>query len=219
MQFKPQGRRVQVLAYAGYDKDKKRAIVKMLGSYDSYNLEPSDGLINNLTDEQKTELQSHFEEVRQSREKESLQLSAKYTASGLRRVAQALESGAFEPTQEWVDEVVASVKVLAPLDCKVPVLLMVSALMLLAPPAAVAKVRVPLLLRVLASCIVLPSAPPCKVPALVRPVAWIFKPLPNAFAPAWLSKEAVPVLLKLSVPPACKYALILLMTATLLPVA
>ena len=25
----------------------------MLGSYDSYNLEPSDGLINNLTDEQK----------------------------------------------------------------------------------------------------------------------------------------------------------------------
>lgn len=112
MQFKPQGRRVQVLAYAGYDKDKKRAIVKMLGSYDSYNLEPSDGLINNLTDEQKTELQSHFEEVRQSREKESLQLSAKYTASGLRRVAQALESGAFEPTQEWVDEVVASVKVL-----------------------------------------------------------------------------------------------------------
>ena len=73
MQFKPQGRRVQVLAYAGYDKDKKRAIVKMLGSYDSYNLEPSDGLINNLTDEQKTELQSHFEEVRQSREKESLQ--------------------------------------------------------------------------------------------------------------------------------------------------
>ena len=112
MQFKPQGRRVQVLAYAGYDKDKKRAIVKMLGSYDSYNLEPSDGLINNLTDEQKTELQSHFGEVRQSREKESLQLSAKYTASGLRRVAQALESGAFEPTQEWVDEVVASVKVL-----------------------------------------------------------------------------------------------------------
>ena len=116
-------------------------------------------------------------------------------------------------------KVVASVKVLAPLDCKVPVLLMVSALMLLAPPAAVAKVRVPLLLRVLASCIVLPSAPPCKVPALVRPVAWIFKPLPKAFAPAWLSKEAVPVLLKLSVPPACKYALILLMTATLLPVA
>ena len=95
MQFKPQGRRVQVLAYAGYDKDKKRAIVKMLGSYDSYNLEPSDGLINNLTDEQKTELQSHFEEVRQSREKKAYN-SAKYTASGLRRVAQALESGAFE---------------------------------------------------------------------------------------------------------------------------
>ena len=113
MQFKPQGRRVQVLAYAGYDKDKKRAIVKMLGSYDSYNLEPSDGLINNLTDEQKTELQSHFEEVRQSREKESRQWAAKLAADGFRKVAAALDSGDFEPSAEWVNETTAAFRVLA----------------------------------------------------------------------------------------------------------
>ncbi len=31
MQFKEQKGRVQVLAYDGYDKEKRRAIVKMLG--------------------------------------------------------------------------------------------------------------------------------------------------------------------------------------------
>ena len=51
MQFKRQGRRVQVLAYRGYDKEKRRAIVKMMGSYDVYSYEPSDGLIDSLTDD------------------------------------------------------------------------------------------------------------------------------------------------------------------------
>ena len=35
MQFKEQKGRVQVLAYDGYDKEKRRAIVKMLGSFES----------------------------------------------------------------------------------------------------------------------------------------------------------------------------------------
>lgn len=113
MQFKPQGRRVQVLAYRGYDKDKRRAVVKMLGSYDGYSFEPSVGLIDNLTDEEKKELQSHFEKVRQSREKESRQWAAKLAADGFRKVAAALDSGDFEPSAEWVNETTAAFRVLA----------------------------------------------------------------------------------------------------------
>ena len=77
MQFKRQGRRVQVLAYRGYDKEKRRAIVKMMGSIDAYSYEPSDGLIENLTDEEKKELQSYIETERQAAEKRSRQYSAK----------------------------------------------------------------------------------------------------------------------------------------------
>ena len=66
MQFKEQKGRVQVLAYSGYDKEKRRAIVKMLGSFDRYNYSPSVGLLENLTDEQRMELQSEIEKRRQS---------------------------------------------------------------------------------------------------------------------------------------------------------
>ena len=61
MQFKEQKGRVQVLAYDGYDKEKRRAIVKMLGSFDRYTYSPSVGLLENLTDEQMMELQSEIE--------------------------------------------------------------------------------------------------------------------------------------------------------------
>jgi hypothetical protein len=36
MQFKTVGKRIQVLAYRGYDQEKRRAVVKMLGSFDAY---------------------------------------------------------------------------------------------------------------------------------------------------------------------------------------
>ena len=38
MQFKPVGNRIQLVAYRGYDQEKRRAIVKVLGSIDAYSL-------------------------------------------------------------------------------------------------------------------------------------------------------------------------------------
>ena len=93
MQFKRQGRRIQVLAYRGYDKGKRRAIVKMMGSIDAYSYEPSDGLIENLTDEEKTELQSYIETERQAAEKRSRVYSAKSAASRIVEVADTIKAG------------------------------------------------------------------------------------------------------------------------------
>ena len=112
MQFKRQGRRVQVLAYRGYDKEKRRAIVKMMGSIDVYSYEPSDGLIENLTDEEKTELQSYIETERQSAEKRSRQYSAKSAASRIKEVADTIKAGDFEPSEAWAADTWAAIEAL-----------------------------------------------------------------------------------------------------------
>ena len=100
MQFKRQGRRVQVLAYRGYDKEKRRAIVKMMGSIDVYSYEPSGGLIENLTDEEKTELQSYIETERQAAEKRSRVYYAKSAASRI------------EPSEAWAADTWAAIEAL-----------------------------------------------------------------------------------------------------------
>ena len=39
MQLKKIGKRIHVLAYRGYDTEKRRAVLKMLGSFDAYSHE------------------------------------------------------------------------------------------------------------------------------------------------------------------------------------
>ena len=112
MQFKRQGRRVQVLAYRGYDKEKRRAIVKMMGSIDVYSFEPSDSLIENLTDEEKTELQSYIETERQAAEKRSRQYFANSAASRIKEVADTIQGGDFEPSEAWAADTWAAIEAL-----------------------------------------------------------------------------------------------------------
>ena len=66
MQFREQANKIQVLAYRGYNKAKRRAEVKMLGSFDRYSFKLSDGLLDALTAEEKNELTAHIERMRQS---------------------------------------------------------------------------------------------------------------------------------------------------------
>ena len=112
MQFKRQGRRVQVLAYRGYDKEKRRAIVKMMGSIDVYSYEPSDGLIEILTEEEKTELQSYIETERQAAEKRSRVYYAKSAASRIVEVADTIKAGDFEPSEAWAADTWAAIEAL-----------------------------------------------------------------------------------------------------------
>ena len=112
MQFKRQGRRVQVLAYRGYDKEKRRAIVKMMGSIDVYSYELSGGLVENLTDEEKTELQSYIETERQAAEKRSRVYYAKSAASRIVEVADTIKAGDFEPSEAWAADTWAAIEAL-----------------------------------------------------------------------------------------------------------
>ena len=93
MQFKEQKGRVQVLAYEGYDKEKRRAIVKMLGSFDRYDYSLSVGLLEKLTVEQKEELQSEIDRRRQSHDKAMRQGAILYSDSRIKEYAAIVSSG------------------------------------------------------------------------------------------------------------------------------
>ncbi len=95
MQFRPQGRRVQVLAYRGYDKEKKRAQVKLLGSFSRYDYSMSDGLLDSLSDDEKTELQSHINNIRQSYEKDTHSYLIKSLATDIKKVSDSLSDETF----------------------------------------------------------------------------------------------------------------------------
>ena len=91
MQFRKQGHRIQVLAYRGYDKEKKRAQVKLLGSFNSFGGDVSDGLVDALTDGEKVELQSHIATIRQSQDATVRLYRARSVASDIAGVADSLD--------------------------------------------------------------------------------------------------------------------------------
>ena len=113
MQFKEQKGRVQVLAYDGYDKEKRRAIVKMLGSFDRYNYNLSVGLLEKLTDEQKTELQSEIERRRLSHDKSIRQASILYSDSRIKEYADIVSSGEYDIPAEKADQIWEAMDLLA----------------------------------------------------------------------------------------------------------
>lgn len=113
MQFKEQKGKVQVLVYSGYDKEKRRAIVKMVGSFDRYNYSLSVGLLESLTVEQKDELQSEIERRRQSHDKSMRQASILYSDSRIKEYADIVSSGEYDIPPEKADQLFAAMDLLA----------------------------------------------------------------------------------------------------------
>ena len=113
MQFKEQKGRVQVLAYNGYDKEKRRAIVKMLGSFDRYNYSLSVGLLEKLTAEQKDELQSEIEKRRQSDSRKIQQDAISYSDSRIKLYADIISSGEYDIPVEKADQIWEAMDLLA----------------------------------------------------------------------------------------------------------
>lgn len=101
MQFKRQKHKIQVLAYRGYDKEKRRAIVKMMGSLDAYSLEPSGDLLDNLTDEEKDELKAYIEKKEQSERIKQLEKKMECMPMAAADIADAITSGDLEPDSQW----------------------------------------------------------------------------------------------------------------------
>ena len=63
MHFKPAGNKTQVLAYRGYDREKKRSIVRMIGSISGLKFTPTDRYQDSITDDEKQEIQEYIEYV------------------------------------------------------------------------------------------------------------------------------------------------------------
>ncbi len=92
MQFKKVGKKIQVLAYRGYDKEKRRSIVQLLGTLDAYTLEPSTGLLDSLTVDEKIELQSYKENIQQQNKKQYDSHNVLFIASRINEVSVLLET-------------------------------------------------------------------------------------------------------------------------------
>ena len=71
MHFKPAGNKTQVLAYRGYDREKKRSIVRMIGSISGLKFTPTDRYQDSITDDEKKEIQAYIESIHQKDVKES----------------------------------------------------------------------------------------------------------------------------------------------------
>lgn len=96
MQFRKQGRRIQVLAYRGYSREKKRAVVKLLGSFDAYSLSVPDELTSSLSDDERSKLQSHIDSLRQTRTSSVQQFSLGNLPRHIKELSDSLTSGKLE---------------------------------------------------------------------------------------------------------------------------
>ena len=65
MQFRAAGNKIQLIEYAGYSKEKKRSVVRMLGSIDRYSPRLTDDLKKKLTAEQVEEVQAYIKQEAQ----------------------------------------------------------------------------------------------------------------------------------------------------------
>jgi hypothetical protein len=100
MQFKKSGNRIQVLAYRGYDTERRRSVVRQLGSISGLDFSPSVGLMDNLTVDEKTELQAYIEKARQERQQASRRYNARNAAEAMNTAAEAITDGTYAVTTD-----------------------------------------------------------------------------------------------------------------------
>ena len=112
MQFKPVGNRIQLVAYRGYDKEKRRAIVKVLGSMDAYTLDVPKDLLDVLSEDEKAEVVSYIADTKAKNQKRNNTLSVQYVGSSLTRVADLVLDGVedYELNEQWGIEVWAALE-------------------------------------------------------------------------------------------------------------
>lgn len=108
MQFKKVGKRIQVLRYAGYDKEKRHSIVRMIGSFPvsaGSVADLPDDLSSELTEDEKNEVQKYIEKKKVSDRKKRLRSSASGVSDTLRNATEALNDGVYEGDEDWAHDV------------------------------------------------------------------------------------------------------------------
>lgn len=100
MQFKKVGDRIQILAYVGYDKEKRRAKVQMLGSMGAYMPYIDDDLRLKLTPEQLDEVQAYIDQKKEKESFENDKLSLEYMSTSLNRHSRIIRDERFELSED-----------------------------------------------------------------------------------------------------------------------
>lgn len=95
MQFKKVGDRIQILAYVGYDKEKRRAKVQMVGSLRAYSPFIDDELRSKLNEEQLKEVQAYIDEKKEADLFESDKFALEYLPKALNRGARLVRDERF----------------------------------------------------------------------------------------------------------------------------
>lgn len=117
MQFKKVGDRIQILAYVGYDKEKRRAKVQMIGSMSYYAPFINEELRSKLNDEQVAEVQVYIDERKEKESFENEKLHLEYMPSSLNRGARIIRDERFDISEnkanaifEALDEIKKALK-------------------------------------------------------------------------------------------------------------
>ena len=101
MQFKKSGNRIQVLAYRGYDNGKRRAVVKMLGSFHSQTYEIPTELLDNLSDDERIELKDYIDSLKQLSNQQCEQILVAHLSRDMVKVAVLILDENSKVSEQW----------------------------------------------------------------------------------------------------------------------
>jgi hypothetical protein len=110
MQFRKVGKRIRVLAYRGYDKDKRQSVIKMLGSFDAYTHETPVELLDNLNDEEKAELKDYINGLKQQSSERYEQILISHLGRDVVKVARLILDENSTQSEQWGNEMWAALE-------------------------------------------------------------------------------------------------------------
>lgn len=112
MYFKKAGNKIQVLAYRGYNKEKKRADVKMIGSIDRYTFTPTERHKDSITVAEYEEINTYIESVQQADIDTVKKLGLDTLVHNLKNANSALETLDITITEEQARQIWAEIETL-----------------------------------------------------------------------------------------------------------
>ena len=93
---------VQIIAYRGYDKEKRRAITKLLGSIDLTTFKYDEKVLIDMSDDEKKELSDYIDKERLSRAIAEINRFIDHAPITLKSIAEKVVSGEISLSDEQI---------------------------------------------------------------------------------------------------------------------
>jgi hypothetical protein len=113
MQFQNRGKIIRVLAYRGYDAEKKRAKIEMIGSLSLSDLVPNDKLLENMSDKEKLELSHYIDKEQHARQEQRIIDSVKYLPENIDVAIKGIREGIYPINDDEAQALFAAMDSLA----------------------------------------------------------------------------------------------------------